>query len=771
MADGRTQIEIELIALTKQATQEVKKFSDQTNKQLSTISMASAFSAIKDGFDVASTAFGKVEAFYNKAVGEALATEKAVRSLNNTMRINGEFSEFASQRAREFAENLQRITEGGTSTVLAALKLAGSFGLANKEARNLVTVAADLAAFLQTDLNDATRILGNTMAGVVDRDLKKMIPELEKFTKSQLRAGAAVDFLGQKLKGSAADAMQGLDGDMRRAKKTVDDFAESIGGKLLRVTAFLIRDSEALARNFTAWMAAIKRDSTIGPTIFENTSAAIKRFRQAQEEDAKEQAAAQRAQAKRRAEEAAAEAKERLEQFKASFVEKRRELELASLSEVARINREFMDREAEVKKAHSLGLIKTKIEEQNLIGALEIQRIKKVEDAERRARAEFENATKFSLSEIERINREFLEREKIIRKGFKEGLIAEEREKQRILEGLERERLKAIKEANEQQLAKLSSENAKFANDTANAISDAFRKGEKITRDQAFAAGAGIVANVLKGAEGARQALGAIAGAVANYFIPGIGPVVNEIVQGLSKGPEYVKTMMRDFRQAVPGLVENILTSIPAIFEELIEDTPKIIEKIIQMIPRVVEAFIKAIPQIVVGFIRSIPLIIRTLVVELVKAMPQIIKAFAEGLVEAAKQFVQVLIDEIKSLGGLFGNNGILGSGDGGGGIGGVIGDITGGIGDFFDSINPFATGGRVPDRPVYKGDRYLARLDAGEQVLGGDLSKMLEEFLRGEKGGAGGRTLVHNTYVGGKKVGEAVYDADRRGFRLRYAR
>lgn len=763
MANGRTQVELELIALTQKANAEVRKFSEQTEKQLSSISMATTFSAIADGFNLAKNAFDSVSGFFNKAVGEALEAEESVRLLNNQMRLSGEFSDFASARAQEYAEELAQVTLHSDNQIISALALAKNYGLVNSESRKLVAAAADLAAVTGDDLNSATRKLAETYNGALSKELKKMFPELENLTEAQRRQGAVIDILSKKLSGSAADAVRTYGGELAQARKEVDKFFESIGNVALRVTAFLIRDFKALIRNTGEWLEMIKRDSTIGPTIFETTSQAIKKARQAQLEDLKEREAERKAIDRRRREDAAQAAKEELEDFRRNFASKRKEIELASLSDVARVNKQFQDDEATVRKAFSLGLIKSKQEEITLISGLEEQRGKKIRDIEERMRKERLEVARIGLTDIEKINFEFAEKERQLNEAMKLGYIANEKEKAERMAVIEQERLKRIEAANKETLDRLTISNAKFANDTANAVAEAYRNGTEISKDQAIAAGAGIVANVLKGAEGARQALGAIAGAVANYFIPGIGPVVNQIVQELSKGPEHVVKMVREFREAIPGMVENILTSIPALIESIIEDTPRIVEKIIQMIPRVIDAFIKAIPRIIVAFIRHIPQMMRTMVTEFIKMIPEIIKSFGQGLLDAAKMFVEELINQIKSFGGLFdsGGNGVFGGGGGNGGLLSgsgipIIEDIGGWLG--------LAEGGRVPNIAAFKGDKFPARLDAGEQVFSSDLSSRLEKFLDSQ--GGGGQPMVAQLVFNERVLAEAMFLVNKKGYR-----
>lgn len=262
-------------------------------------------------------------------------------------------------------------------------------------------------------------------------------------------------------------------------------------------------------------------------------------------------------------------------------------------------------------------------------------------------------------------------------------------------------------------------------------------KGQAIDAKQGAAIAAGITANIVKGAQGAQKLISAGIGAAADLLIPGIGGAVSEIVDVLAQGPEKTKQMVQEFARAIPQIITNIIDSLPVLWETIARELPA--------------ALAKTMPLVGVRFALSI-----------VQNMPMIIKAFAQGLIDAVKQAGQALIDLIKEQFEGFAN-GLTGSGQSDSIFAGV--PILQGVGDFFG----FAEGGRVPDLSQFEGDRFPARLNAGEQVFSKDLTEDMENFLAQQEGGGGSPRVVQiNLQVGMQQLASVMLDLDRLGYRTR---
>lgn len=114
---------------------------------------------------------------------------------------------------------------------------------------------------------------------------------------------------------------------------------------------------------------------------------------------------------------------------------------------------------------------------------------------------------------------------------------------------------------------------------------------------------AGSIANsMLKGKQGAVDAISAASGQIADAFLPGIGPVVSELTKQLSAGPEQTKAMIEEFTKAIPDVIEAIITALPALMEGIATAFPEIIERLAERADVIAVALVrgiaKAIPKI-----------------------------------------------------------------------------------------------------------------------------------------------------------------------------
>jgi hypothetical protein len=151
-----------------------------------------------------------------------------------------------------------------------------------------------------------------------------------------------------------------------------------------------------------------------------------------------------------------------------------------------------------------------------------------------------------------------------------------------------------------------------------------------------------------------------------------------------------LKQTIDAFFDALPALVETIISNLPVLLE------------------RVIRGFIRAIPNIVSSFIKA-----------LIGLIPEVAVSFVDSLVSEAPKFIEALIKGIgDGIADIFKD-----TFSGGGLIGGIpiIGDVLGGVGDVFG----FANGGVVPG--TGNRDSVPALLTPGERVLTVDENRMFE--------------------------------------------
>lgn len=715
-------IEVEILAVLKEATKSVKEFSKDTQDQLNSINFKSTVTAINQGFELiertAGQAFGAIKGFLSDAIDEASQGEEALTRVANSMRLVGDFTDTAVEDFKNFADALQETTTNSDDAVLSALALAKNFGLTNKEAKLATSAAVDFAAATGRDLESAVSSVARTFNGFVDKDLAKYLPALKAASKEQLVMGDGVRAVAQRFEGFAEALGGTFQGSLAKTRNSFNNLLETIGELIvknpvviesIKIVGQVFRDLNAeVGKNKDSLGAfvgeAVKGIAALAPVTIQALKGidflltSISNLFQATGKLAAGFFAA--IQAEREGNSAGA-----------------REAAQASLKEVEQLYRSAQERQ----KGFYDPLIK---------------------------------AAQSASDKIQKIGLGDLKNSKIkIEVPKSEADILGDRMKNALSEGADALKKKIEEAFNDQK------KNVELL--SKNPLANAFKPlkpGDKSPfsneQQNGIATAAGGLSSILKGAAGAQELVKGFASAAAEALVPGLGAVAGEIVGVLAQGPEKVKQMIQEFAKAVPDIIEAIILSIPVLIEEISNAIPQIVERLAEKAPAIIEALIKAIPDVVIALQLQMPKIALALVEGIIKGLPDIIKGFVDGLISAAGDFVQALIDAIT--GGASDVFGKISGKDSGGIFEGI--PILGGIGDLLG----FSTGGTIPDRPQYANDGFgPVMVEGGEEMIDKTTAKQLRDFLNG---GGGASTVV--IQVGQQELARVLLNLNRGGFR-----
>jgi hypothetical protein len=223
-------------------------------------------------------------------------------------------------------------------------------------------------------------------------------------------------------------------------------------------------------------------------------------------------------------------------------------------------------------------------------------------------------------------------------------------------------------------------------------------------------------ATPLQGKAGAEKLLLAGSKAGLNALSAGLGDAAGPLIQGLMQGPEQTKAMVKEFAQAIPDLVSNLVESAPVFIEELANQAPKIIEKLAKKFTE--PAFLEALAK---SAIYAATAGAAAFMKDMISKIPDFFKNFGEGL-------IQVIKDAFNSATG-----GIADIGGGGGAVGTGVrvqkAILTGGLSEVFG----FARGGQVSKVPNgFPNDSFPAMLQSSELVVDRSTAERLNAFLDG---------------------------------------
>jgi hypothetical protein len=579
MADDKVEIVISVDA--DQAAAALKNFEQSSVKSLTKVqnSSASTSKAAASGFDaikgsiagllpvmgplaiaiaVASAAY---QAF-TKVMNETAEATKLNLQINAALIATDEAGVGATAAVLAYSEALSAMTGVNDDAINNAFILAKSFGLTTEQAQRLTTAAVDLSAATGQDLDSATRLLAQTFDGTLGK-AANLGAEFRNLTEAQLKSGAAVDLVTQKYSGSGAAALNTYEGQANRLSNAIDDLFKSLGrttevsdgtgvksflaGIAEGITSIINRRKDIEETTSTLARVANLDFNPVGQSSKE-LSTIISELGQSAENSAKKISSMGLG------------ADHTFAQILSSIEPVKKSLQLTG-KELEDFNKKIAEA---AKKTADLA-----------------ESGRKFADSIRSSfGSELQTSTSKAAEAIARVNAELLkgsinaktaaDLRLIINRDLLSKLAKQEddaREKKKNKE--DKERKDAI-EAAQIYSAKLSRLFEKpfefrFQKNAFNEI-DWAKSGKEFG-----AAAAGLLNLALQGKDGAKKAVGQVAGGIIGaIFGPEFGAMAESIIGFLSSG-KLAGEFVKNFLIAIPDIINGIMESIPAIVSAIIE--------------------------------------------------------------------------------------------------------------------------------------------------------------------------------------------------------
>ena len=153
------------------------------------------------------------------------------------------------------ASALQQITTAGDEAIIEQQAFLASLKFTEDQIKTIIPVALDLSAATGISLESAVRNTSKTFSGLAG-ELGELVPQLRDLTQEEMKAGKAVEVLGELFEGQAAEQAKTMSGALDQAMNSAGDLSEAIGQKLSPLV-------KILAEDFTK--AAIATTDFIGP--------------------------------------------------------------------------------------------------------------------------------------------------------------------------------------------------------------------------------------------------------------------------------------------------------------------------------------------------------------------------------------------------------------------------------------------------------------------------------------------------------------------------
>ncbi len=150
--------------------------------------------------------------------------EQAVRKLDQALGKN-------TQGLQRYASQLQQVTRFGDEATIEQMAFLGSIGMTEDQIRKIIPVAMDLATATGMSLESAVRNTAKTFSGMAG-ELGELVPQIRTLTAEEMKAGKAVEVMGELFAGQAQADAQSYTGSIDQMKNAFGDVAESIGSTL-----------------------------------------------------------------------------------------------------------------------------------------------------------------------------------------------------------------------------------------------------------------------------------------------------------------------------------------------------------------------------------------------------------------------------------------------------------------------------------------------------------------------------------------------------------
>ena len=129
------------------------------------------------------------------------------------------------------ASALQQVTTAGDEAIIEQQAFLASLKFTEDQIKTIIPVALDLSAATGISLESAVRNTSKTFSGLAG-ELGELVPQLRELTQEEMKAGKAVEVLGNLFEGQAAKQSETLAGSLTQMSNAVGDAGEAIGSLL-----------------------------------------------------------------------------------------------------------------------------------------------------------------------------------------------------------------------------------------------------------------------------------------------------------------------------------------------------------------------------------------------------------------------------------------------------------------------------------------------------------------------------------------------------------
>ena len=156
-----------------------------------------------------------------------------------------------SQALLDQASALQKVSMFGDEAIIGQQAFLASLKFSEEQIKKIIPVAMDLAAATGMSLESAVRNTAKTFSGLAG-ELGELVPQLRDLTQEEMKAGKAVEVLGNLFEGQASGQQGTIAFNMKQLEMAAGDLGEKIGEeffakKVGQAADAMVRLSESLS--------------------------------------------------------------------------------------------------------------------------------------------------------------------------------------------------------------------------------------------------------------------------------------------------------------------------------------------------------------------------------------------------------------------------------------------------------------------------------------------------------------------------------------------
>lgn len=216
------------------AVDKAGKSLDNLEKKGGKLENFAKFGSITSGIDAAINLLGKAAAAVNELTDAYNSQKEAETQLETAARNNPYMNGDSVARLREYAAEMQRVTNVSDEEILSQLARLAAQGRTEAEAMDIVSASLDVAASGAMSFESAVSNLSKTFSGLAG-ELGESVPQVRALTTEQLKNGEAVKVIAQQYAGMAENVAEST-GGARKFSNAVKSMKEELGAMFSKAT-------------------------------------------------------------------------------------------------------------------------------------------------------------------------------------------------------------------------------------------------------------------------------------------------------------------------------------------------------------------------------------------------------------------------------------------------------------------------------------------------------------------------------------------------------